>query len=127
MNTETDFIEKLGWVSGKLHPCDVSVNGPLVLRNLMRWNMLRQRSEEKVCRTYHKKVIREDSLAHPSKASQKPDNLTSGTTSTNVEESKGGAKKVRPTPGHVGPRSVSEPDETITKQDLEAKRNSKEN
>jgi hypothetical protein len=120
-----DFIEKLGWVFGKLHPCGVSVNGPLVLRDLMRWNMLRQRSEEKVCRTYHKKSHPEDSLGHPSKASQKPDNQ--GTTSTNVEESKGGAKKVRPTPGHVGPRSVSEPDETITKQDLEAKRNSKEN
>jgi len=66
----------------------------------------------------------EDSLGRHSKASQKPDNshISSGTTSTNVEETKGGVKKVRPTPAHVGPRSVSEPDETITKKNLETKR-----
>jgi hypothetical protein len=69
----------------------------------------------------------EDSRGGHSKASQKPDNshLSPGTTSINVEETRGGVKKVRPTPGHVGPRSVSEPDETITKQNLETKKNSK--
>lgn len=43
-------------------------------------------------------------------------------TSTNIDEAKGGVKKVKPAPAHQGPRSVSEPTETITKRNQETKR-----
>ena len=46
----------------------------------------------------------EDTLGGKSKASQKPSpaHQQSGTTSTNVDETKGGVKKVKPAPANVG-------------------------
>ena len=46
----------------------------------------------------------EDSRGGHSKASQKPEpgNSQPGTTSTNIDETKGGVNKVRPKPAHVG-------------------------
>ncbi len=44
----------------------------------------------------------EDALGKHSKASQKLDSSQPGTTSTNIDETKGGVKKVKPAPAHVG-------------------------
>jgi len=60
------------------------------------------------------------------KASQrpvKPANEYSGDrTSLDINEARDKTPKKKPEPAHQGPRSVSAPDETITKRNLEHKR-----
>jgi hypothetical protein len=70
------------------------------------------------------KSVPEDSLGKTPKSNQKPEPAHVGafTSTSQVDESLGGKAKKKAEAAHVGPRSVSEPDETITKRNLETGR-----
>ena len=66
----------------------------------------------------------EDALGGHSKQSQRPEpahQYTGQRTSLNIDESRDRTPKKKAEPAHVGPRSVSEVDETVTKKNRETR------
>ena len=71
------------------------------------------------------RVDPEDSRGEHSKASQRPvkaHEYNGDRTSLDINEARDKTPKKKAEPAHQGPRSVSEPDETMTKRNLEHKR-----
>jgi hypothetical protein len=82
-------------------------------------------SKQTVSKTQASKSVPEDSLGATSKSAQKPNpahEYSGDRTSLDINESRDRTAKKKAEPAHIGPRSVSDERETITKKNLETKK-----